>query len=113
MEVCMGQLELISFRIISAVGTAKSNFIQAIGEAKKGNMNKARELIKKGEHVFLEGHEAHSKLIQQEAKGDLVNPSLLLLHAEDQLMSAETIKIIAVNLIEVFERIVALESKKR
>lgn len=107
----MEGLELISFKIISAVGSARSNFIQAISEAKKGNADKARELIREGEQIFLEGHKAHAELIQQEAGGEPVKPSLLLLHAEDQLMSAETIKIIAMDLIDGFERISALESK--
>lgn len=107
----MEGLELISFKIISAVGSARSNFIQAIGEAKKGNAKKARALIEEGEMIFLEGHKAHAELIQQEAGGEAVTPSLLLLHAEDQLMSAETIKIIANDLLDGFERIVALEAK--
>lgn len=107
----MEGLELVCFKIISAVGTARSCYIEAVSEAKKGNVEKARELIAEGEKVFVEGHHAHAELIQQEASGNSTAPTLLLLHAEDQLMSAETIKIIALDLIDSFTRIVALEEK--
>ena len=108
----MEGLELSCFQIISAAGMAKNSFIEAIKEAKKGNFKKAEICINEGESYFTEGHSVHANLIQQEAEDNQVNPNLLLLHAEDQLMSVETCKIIANELIEAYERIVALENKK-
>jgi PTS system cellobiose-specific IIA component len=99
----MEGMELISFKIISAVGTARSLYIEAIQEAKKGNFQRAEELIKEGEEVFIQGHHAHSELIQQEACGQAVVPTLMLMHTEDQLMSADGFKIIAEEFIEVYK----------
>lgn len=99
----MEGMELISFQIISAVGTARSMYIEAIEEAKKGDIEKARKLITEGEEVFVEGHKAHASLIQQEANGESVVPQLLLVHAEDQLMSAEAFKIIATQFVDLYE----------
>ena len=65
--------------------------------------------IKEGEESFNGGHLAHSELIQQEASGNHVVPSILLMHAEDQLMSAETIKVMALEIIRLNERVKALE----
>lgn len=107
----MEGIELQCFQIISAVGMARSSYIEAIQEAKKGNFDLAREMVAEGEKSFLGGHEAHAKLIQQEASGTKVEPCLLLIHAEDQLMSAESFKIIAEEMIENYVRITALESK--
>lgn len=101
----MEGLELISFQIISAVGTARSMYIEAIGLAKEGKFQEAREMIEEGEKVFVEGHHAHAQLIQQEAAGDHVNFHLLLMHAEDQLMSAEGFKTVAVEFIDLYEKI--------
>lgn len=101
----MEGMELISFQIISAVGTARSMYIEAIEEAKKGNIEQARKLIEEGEEIFVEGHKAHAGLIQQEANGEAVIPQLLLVHAEDQLMSAEAFKIIATQFIDLYERL--------
>ena len=108
----MEGLELISFQIISAVGTARSNFIEAIDEAKNGHFEEAKELIKNGQEVFVEGHKAHMGLIQKEAAGDKTEYSLLLMHAEDQLMSAEAFGILADKFVELYEKMYQMDKGK-
>ena len=98
----MDEMELISFQIISAVGTAKSMYVEAIQAAKKGDFEEADRLIEEGAEVFVQGHHAHGSLIQQEASGTKVSFSLLLMHAEDQLMTTETFKIVAQEFIELY-----------
>lgn len=101
----MERLELISFQIISAVGTARSCYIEAIHEAKVGHYAEARDLIKQGQAFFIEGHHAHASLIQQEASGKHIEFQMLFMHAEDQLMSAEAFSILAEEFIDVYETI--------
>lgn len=102
----MEGLELISFEIISYVGNARSLYIEAIQKAKKGEFEEARNLIKEGEESFVKGHHAHAQLITQEANQESVKVNLLLVHAEDQLMSAEAFKIIAEEMIDVYQSII-------
>ncbi|MGL5978268.1 MAG: PTS lactose/cellobiose transporter subunit IIA [Erysipelotrichaceae bacterium] len=99
----MEGLELTCFQIISAVGAARSLFIEAIQLAKKADFEGARKLISEGEEMFTQGHHAHMELVTKEARQEEVKISLLLLHAEDQLMSAEGFKIIANEFIDVYE----------
>ena len=101
----MEGMELICFQIISAVGTARSLYIEAIHEAKVGNINGAREMIKEGGQVFIQGHHAHVQLIQNEASGNKTEIGLLLIHAEDQLMSAEAFGILAEEFVDLYELI--------
>lgn len=109
----MEGLELICFQIISFAGEAKSAYMRAIHTAKAGNYEEAEKMIKEGSNVFLQAHKAHADLIQKEAAGDMTEtPNLLLIHAEDQLMAAETCKILAVELIDTYKRISILEAKE-
>lgn len=101
----MDRVELICFEMISAVGNARSLYMEAIQEAKNKNYKRAEELIKEGEESFANGHHAHSELIQNEANGEATNITLLLLHAEDQMMSAESFKFIAEEFIDVYKAI--------
>lgn len=101
----MEGLELICFEIISAVGSARSFYIESIQAAKKGDYDEANSLIAQGNEMFTQGHHAHAKLIQQEASGEETKISLLLLHAEDQLMSAEAFKILSAEFIDVYKAI--------
>ena len=91
----MEALEQICFEIISNVGGARSSYIEAIDLARKREFEQAQASVKQGEEYFLAGHQAHARLIQKEASKEGVNVSLLLMHAEDQLMSAETFRILA------------------
>lgn len=97
-------LAMVAFQIISAVGTARSCYIEAIQFAKSGDFEKAEKSIKDGDEAFLEGHTTHAELIQQEAAGEGKEINLLLLHAEDQLMSAEGFKIVALEFIDVYKK---------
>ncbi len=105
----MEGLELISFQIISCVGSAKSMYIEAARAAQDYDFEKAESLIKEGEEIYLKGHEAHASLIQKEAGGESVAVNMLLMHAEDQLMAAETFKAFAEQQIAVFKKFQALE----
>lgn len=103
----MEGLELIAFQIISAVGSARSSYIEAIQKAKSGDFEGAKKLITEGEEMFVQGHHAHAQLIQQEAAGEKSEYSLLLMHAEDQLMSAESFRVVSEEIIALYEKIAA------
>jgi PTS system cellobiose-specific IIA component len=99
--------ELISFNIIASVGTARSNYIGAIDAAAEGNFDEAAKLIKEGQDAYVEGHDAHAKLLTQTAQGKPVTMDLLLTHAEDQLMSAEGFGILAERMVAMWKAIKA------
>lgn len=101
----MEGIELISFEIIASVGTARSFYIEAIELAKENDFEGAQKSIEEGDKAFTEGHKAHMKLVTEEAQGNHVDVPLLLVHAEDQLMSAETFKILATQFIDLYKKV--------
>ena len=107
----MNDVQMASFKIISAVGTAKSYYIEAIRFSENGEFEKAQENMEKGKESYKEGHEVHFKLIQEEAGGGNQDVTVLLVHAEDQLMSTETIQLLAEQMINTNKRLYKLENK--
>lgn len=103
----MEGLELICFNIISSVGAAKSCYMEAIECAKQGNYEEAQTKIGEGDEMQAEGHKAHMELVASECNGTPVSVSLLLVHAEDQLISAEQSKAMALEIIDLYKRIEA------
>lgn len=93
------------FSIISSVGMAKSYFIESIGLSKNKEYDKAIEMIEEGENLFKTAHGIHMDMVQKEARGEDVSVSLLLVHAEDQLMNAETFKILAYEFVELYKKV--------
>ena len=103
------ELEEQVFQIISSVGTAKSCFIESIGKAKKGEIAEARKLIEEGNKSFVEGHKVHHAMLEKEMGGNPITISLIVLHAEDQIMAADSFKTIATAFIDLYEE---LQNKK-
>ncbi len=107
----MEGLELICFQIISASGGAKSAYMAALEAAKEGNYEEAENMIKEGDEMLNQGHAPHATLVQQEAAGNSPEVSLILIHAEDQMMGAETFKAMVEQLIDVYKELDALKAK--
>lgn len=101
----MDGIELIAFEIISNVGMAKSLAVEALRDVREGNYDVAEEKMKEASDYLVKGHHAHTSLIQQEASGEKVEFSLIIMHAEDQMMSTETIKLLAEEMIEMYKEL--------
>ena len=99
------KFELSCFQIITYVGTARTHFITENDGAKEGKYDEAAELIKQGDEAFSLGHNVHADLLAMDANGEISNGYMLLMHAEDQLMSAEAFRILADEFITLYKRI--------
>ncbi|MGG3469192.1 PTS lactose/cellobiose transporter subunit IIA [Neobacillus pocheonensis] len=97
-------VNMIAFQIISNVGMAKSTVMEALYAAKDGDYALAEEKLKESKQYFVEGHKIHASLIQKEASGEKVEVTLILMHAEDQLLSAETIAELVKEMIEMYKK---------
>lgn len=84
------------FEIISHGGDARGYAYEALREAKEKNLDKAKELLNKAQDELDLAHNTQTKLIQAELNGGNLKMSLLMVHAQDQLMTAISEK----NLIE-------------
>ena len=97
-------METVCFQIISNAGTARSLFMEAISEARDNNFEKVDDMFKEANKYFSEAHKIHGQLIQKEAKGENVPFSLLFMHAEDLLISTETMKHLAKELVHIYKK---------
>ena len=85
----MVDYEQTAFEIISTAGSARSHALEAIAAAKIANYENAFAAIQQGEQELITAGQAHLKLVSQEAQGSKVMISMLLLHAEDLMISAQ------------------------
>ena len=98
------EVQLQSFQIIAGVGCARSCYIVAIHLARDGKFEEAEAKIAEGQQHYAEGHAAHGGLVQQTAAGENLSIDLLVVHAEDQLMSAEGFGILAKEFVDVYRK---------
>lgn len=96
--------EMTIFTIIAHSGEAKSFCMEAISHAKKGDINQANQCMQEADKKLALAHECQTTLIQAEAQGSETKLSLLLIHAQDHLMNTMTIRALADEFIELYER---------
>lgn len=99
------QVEQMAFQLILHAGNGRSYSLKAIQAAKDGDFKQASKLIQYAEKELLQAHQSQVTWIQKEAKGEVYPVNLLIIHAQDHLMTAMTIKDLAKEIIELYQRI--------
>ncbi|QDP41827.1 PTS lactose/cellobiose transporter subunit IIA [Radiobacillus deserti] len=98
----MDAITEIAFQIILYAGNGKSSAMEAIQEAKEGNFERADELIQEASEELGKSHEFQTKLLQKEASGEANQINVILIHSQDHLMTAMTVRDLAVEIIEIY-----------
>ena len=81
------EAQMVAFQLISYAGDAFSSFFKAGEKARNGEFDEADELIKKGESELTNAHNAQTELLAKEAQGKDIEYSIMLVHAQDHLMT--------------------------
>ncbi|MGL5755924.1 MAG: PTS lactose/cellobiose transporter subunit IIA [Paraclostridium sp.] len=93
----------ISFGIIGHAGDAKSSAHEALAEAKEGNFEKARELLKEAGETLNKAHRFQTELIQAEASGEKTEMGVVLVHSQDHLMTTMNFLQLAKEFVDMYE----------
>lgn len=101
----MKELEKESFAIIAHTGEARSAYQEAVRAAKSGDFEAAEKLLKEGDEALIAGHIIHGGILAREGTPDKAAVDLLLVHAEDQLMNAETFRFMAREMVEIHQKL--------
>ncbi|WP_338971921.1 PTS lactose/cellobiose transporter subunit IIA [Spiroplasma endosymbiont of Panorpa germanica] len=97
--------EEISFTIIAFAGEAKGHAMGAIVAAKNGRYEEAENLIEEAEKSILTAEKTHMDIVSAEAGGEKITFPILFIHAEDQLLTTQTIILLAKEFIDVYKKI--------
>ncbi|MDQ0297918.1 PTS system cellobiose-specific IIA component [Salibacterium salarium] len=86
-------------------GNARSKAMESIQFAKNEEFVKAKETLQQASDELGEAHKVQTDLIQQEAGGTKHDVTLLMVHAQDHLMNAMTLKDLAEEMIDLHEKL--------
>jgi cellobiose PTS system EIIA component len=101
----MASMEETIFQIILHGGNGKSCSMEAIAAAKRGDIVEARAKLQEAAEALNEAHHVQTSLIQSEIRGEKVEISLLMVHAQDHLMNSITMKDLATEFVDLYENI--------
>lgn len=94
-------LEMIIMELVVGGGDARSSLLEAIRLARQGNFTEADEKLKDANKALDHAHEIQIELIQKEAAGEHMQVPLLMVHAQDHLMNAMTVRDLAEEIIAI------------
>ena len=95
----MDEQEQIVINLIVNSGSARSSAIEAIQYAK------ADESLQTAKETVNEAHHAQTELIQAEIRGEKAPLNLLMVHAQDHLMTALVVIDLAQEFIDLYKKI--------
>lgn len=99
------ELTPIIMDLIVNSGNSRSLAMEAIFAAKEGDSDKAAALLDECDDYLNRAHNTQTSLLTREASGEATNVTLLLVHAQDHLMNAITIRDLAKELVDLHKKI--------
>lgn len=93
------------FQLILHGGNARSLAMEAISLAKNKDLAAAEQALNRAAEELTKAHHNQTALIQKEISGEKMELSMLLIHAQDHLMNAMTIRDLAAEFVEMYGRI--------
>lgn len=102
-----GEAEAIVLNLVVHGGDAKSFAIEAIEAARRGEFDRADDLMRQSNDALNEAHEFQTKQIRKEVTGDVHEPmTMLMVHGQDHLMNAITVHDLAEQIIGLCKQLV-------
>lgn len=97
-------IDQIAFQLILHSGNARSDVMEAMHLAREGKIEEAKQKVDAAKLELTEAHRTQTSLIQAEASGTKTEVSILMVHAQDHLMTSITVKELAEEIIFLHEK---------
>ncbi len=98
-------LEELVMGIIVNAGIARSLSYEALQSAKKGDFDKAEDHLEHARNAANEAHAVQTQLIEQDQGEGKVQMTLVLVHAQDHLMTSMLCRELVEEMIQVYKRV--------
>ena len=93
------EYERVVMEIVTNAGQARSCMLNAIHAAREGDDEKCDALTRQAGEYLGQAHLTQTSLLQAEVRGEHTPVTLIMVHAQDHLMTGITVKELATELI--------------
>lgn len=93
-------IELIAMNLVGNSGESRSLAFEALAKVKLGKYEEADEKMKLSKERILQAHGMQTELIVKEADGEKIEIGLLMVHAQDHLMTSMLARELILEIIE-------------
>jgi len=98
------KLQQIAFELILSSGDARTLVHEAFKKMREDQFNEADEKINAANDSIVQAHKAQTGLLQSYANGDKIEMEIIMVHAQDHLMTTITLKEVAAELLLMYQK---------
>ncbi|WEV45845.1 PTS cellobiose transporter subunit IIA [Streptococcaceae bacterium ESL0687] len=88
-------LQMVAFNIILHSGNARSLINESLRAMREGDFDLAHEKMDEANKALVEAHHSQTKLLQDFASGQKIEIEIIMVHAQDHLMTTITLQEVA------------------
>lgn len=103
-------LQVVAFEIILHSGDARTIVHEGLDLMKQGKFEEAEKKMEDANNELLEAHKSQTKLLQDYANGDEIIMEVIMVHAQDHLMTTMTLREMAIEFLAMYKQIYELKN---
>lgn len=99
------KLQESAFEIILNSGDARTFVHDAFKAMRAGRYGDAEMHLEKADEGLMKAHRAQTELLKEYANGEKIEMEIIMVHAQDHLMTTMTLKEVAIEMLELYKRV--------
>lgn len=99
------QLQEAAFKIILSSGEGRALTQEAYSHMRTGDFEAAEEKLAAASDTFVSAHQAQSEFLHAFAAGEDITMDILMVHAQDHLMTGMAMREVAIEMMELYKRL--------
>ncbi|EHJ56060.1 hypothetical protein HMPREF9318_02126 [Streptococcus urinalis FB127-CNA-2] len=99
------ELQMAAFEIILNSGNSRTTVHEAFDKMREGDYEAAEKLLDDANEELLLAHNAQTKLLQEYASGTEIKIEIIMVHAQDHLMTTMTLREVALEMLALYKKV--------
>ncbi len=105
------ELQVVAFEIILHSGDSRTMIHEAFELMRGGKYEEAKEKLDKSNDELLKAHKSQTELLQNYACGEEITMEIIMVHAQDHLMTTMTLRELAIEFLELYKQLHPTENR--
>lgn len=99
------EIQEVAFEIILNSGEARTLIHEAFTKMREKLFVEAQNKIELANHSLVKAHKVQTELLQQYANGEKIEMEIIMVHAQDHLMTTMTLKEVALEMLALYQQV--------
>lgn len=99
------KIQEIAFTIILHSGEARTLVHEAFKDMRESRYEEAMEKLDESNENLVEAHKSQTQLLKKYANGENITMEIIMVHAQDHLMSTMTLREVAIEMLAFYEKV--------